>query len=366
MVCYNLVNNDVKDEYDVWHKKLGHPNVTVMKMILDNENLMHLNHTTSYLCSQCQLGKNHKLPFSLSKTMYHNPLELVECDLWGPAPLSSDYGFKYYVAFVDAYTRYTWIYFLKQKSETVEAVKQFIIQVERQLDRKLKVFQTDGGSEFKPLKEFFNERGIIHRYTCPYTSQQNGMVERKHWHVVETGLTLLAQGSLPLKFWPEAFSTAVYLINYLPTKVLEDMNPHERLYGIKPDYSRRKVFGCLCFPLLRPYNAHKLDFRSSHCTFLGYGTKQKGYKCLTSEGKIIMSRHVTFNERGFPFADGEIKSTSKVTSPQKSMPPIPLYVSSEEQVSRSTTGIEGAQNTSQSHTDNMSIGESSNSTQSQN
>lgn len=117
----------------------------------------------------------------------------------GSAPLSSDYRYKYYVAFVDAYTRFTYIYFLKLKSETGEAVRQFVTQVERQFDRKVKIFQTDGGSEFKPLREFFNNKGIIHRCTCPHTSQQNGMVERKHRHVVVMGLTLLAQGSLPLK-----------------------------------------------------------------------------------------------------------------------------------------------------------------------
>lgn len=60
--------------------------------------------------------------------------------------------------------------------------------------------QIDEGTEFKPLKEYFQERGIIQRTTCPYTSEQNGLIERKHRHVVETRLTLLAQASLPLKF----------------------------------------------------------------------------------------------------------------------------------------------------------------------
>lgn len=340
MVCCNTVSTNIEHEYDVWHKKLGHPSTNVMKVVLNKENLSHLIRTRTQVCTQCQLGKSHQLPFNQSQTIYTHPLELVECDLWGPASITSDYGYKHYIAFVDAYTRYTWIYFLKFKSEVTNVVKQFVTQVERQFDRKLKIFQTDGGAEFKPLKHFFNEKGIIHRYTCPHTSQQNGIVERKHRHVVEMGLTLLAQGSLPLKFWPEAFSTAVFLINYLPTKVLEDSSPHEVLYDTKPDYQRLKTFGCLCFPLLRPYNTHKLDFRSSPCTFLGYGTQQKGYKCLTQEGKVIMSRHVMFNEDTFPFADNNIKCTGKVTNTQRSIPSIPLHIFQEEQSHQSVTGEE--------------------------
>lgn len=60
------------------------------------------------------MGQSHKLPFSDSCTQYTDPLQLIATDLWGPAPIYSDFGFKYYVSFVDAFTRYTWIYFKKK------------------------------------------------------------------------------------------------------------------------------------------------------------------------------------------------------------------------------------------------------------
>lgn len=138
-------------------------------------------------------------------------------------------------------------------------------------------------------------------------------MERKHRHVVETGLTLLAQSSLPLKYWAYAFSSAVYLINRLPTDDLKQQTPHERLFNTVPDYNWLKVFGCLCFSNLRPFNSHKLYFRSSPCTFLGYSSHHKGYKCLDKSGTIIISRHVIFNEHEFPF------QTSM--TPQDSIPP---------------------------------------------
>lgn len=82
------------------------------------------------------------------------------------------------------------------------------------------------------------------------------------------GLSLLAGASLPLKFWGESFSSAVHIINNLPTPVLLNKSPYETLFLHKPDYNFLKVFGCACYPLLRPYNQHKFDFRSSLCLLI--------------------------------------------------------------------------------------------------
>jgi hypothetical protein len=94
--------------------------------------------------------------------------------------------------------------------------------------------------------------------SCPHT-QQNGVVERKHRHIVEMGLSLLAHASMPLKYWDEAFLAATYLINRIPTKVLAYDTLIHKLLGATPDYSSFRVFGCVCWPNLRPYNSHKLQ-----------------------------------------------------------------------------------------------------------
>jgi hypothetical protein len=108
---------------------------------------------------------------------------------------------------------------------------------------------------------------------------------------------------MPLKFWDEAFLTAVYLINRLPSKVINSQNPMERLFGKKGDYSFLRIFGCACWPNLRPYNRHKLEFLSKQCAFLGYRSLHKGYKCLDiSSGRVYISRDIVFDETMFPFA----------------------------------------------------------------
>lgn len=137
----------------------------------------------------------------------------------------------------------------------------------------------------------------------PHTHQQNGAVERKHRHIVEVGLSLLAHASMPLKFWDEAFLAAVYLINRLPSKVIKFDTPLERLFGQKPDYNSLRTFGCACWPNLRPYNTHKLQFRSKRCVFLGFSNMHKGFKCFdVSTGRVYVSRDVTFDEHEFPFS----------------------------------------------------------------
>jgi len=152
-----------------------------------------------------------------------------------------------------------------------------------------------GGGEYQKLNSFFQRIGISHHVSCPYAHQQNGSAERKHRHIVEVGLSLLAHASMPLKFWDEAFITATYLINRLPSKVINNDTPLERLHNQTLDYTMLCTFGCACWPNLRPYNSRKLQFCSTQCVFLGYSNLHKGFKCLdVKEGRVYISRDVVF------------------------------------------------------------------------
>lgn len=156
------------------------------------------------------------------------------------------------------------------------------------------------------------------RYSCPHTHHQNGKVERKHRHLVETGLTLIAQASMPLKFWWEAFSIETFLINRLATPRLKNISHFEALFHSKPDYNMIKTFGCGCYPFFRPYNIHKFDFHTLKCVLLGLSAYYKGYLCLHHTGRIYVARHVNFNEGSFPFENDknfkECRSLEKVDS----------------------------------------------------
>jgi histone deacetylase 1/2 len=157
---------------------------------------------------------------------------------------------------------------LVAKSDVYSVFHQFQTLVEHQFSLKIKSVQTDWGGEYRKLSTFFQTIGIHHRLICPHTHEQNGTVERHHRHIVETGLTLLGQCKAPFRFWNYAFDTSVYLINRMPTLVLANQSPFDCLFQRPPAYHFLRTFGCLCFPFLRPYNNHKLDFRSFHVCFL--------------------------------------------------------------------------------------------------
>jgi hypothetical protein len=121
------------------------------------------------------------------------------------------------VSFIDDFSKFTWIYLLQHKSEVFQKFHDFQAHVERLFDCKVLAMQTDwGGGRVPQTSQFFECISISHHVSCPHTHQQNGSAERKHHHIIETGLALLAHASMPLKFWDEAFLTATFLINHLP------------------------------------------------------------------------------------------------------------------------------------------------------
>ena len=132
------------------------------------------------------------------------------------------------MSFIDDFSKFTWIYLIKHKSEVFQKFHDFQNLVERRFDRKILALQTDWGGEYEKLNSFFTKIGISHHVSCPHAHQQNGSAERKHRHIVEVGLSLLAQASMPLKFWDEAFLAATYLINRVPSKVINHETPLTR------------------------------------------------------------------------------------------------------------------------------------------
>jgi hypothetical protein len=287
----------------IWHHRLGHPASHVFHLVKNNCNLpIKGSINKDPICESYQMAKSKHLAFLDANRNAMCPLEVIHSDLWC-SPISSISGCRFYVVFIDEFSRFTWMFPLQFKSGVFAAFVKFKSFAENQFSSKIKNFQSDGGGEFlsNQFKQFLDSNGIMHKISCPYTSQQNGIAERKHRQLVETGLALLAYSHLPQKYWVESFTTAVYLINRLPTAVLKNKTPFQVLLNKILDYSMLRIFGCACYPLLRPYTSHKLQFRSKQCIFLGYSSNHKGYRCLDpSTNRVYLSRHVVFDELQFP------------------------------------------------------------------
>ena len=250
-----------------WHSRLGHPSLSVLNTIISQLSLPLSSTKQKHLsCSECLINKSHRLPFTHSTITSHRPLEYIFTDVWS-SPITSIDNYKYYIVLVDHYSRYTWLYPLKKKSQVKEVFIAYKALVENKFQTKIGTLFSDNGGEYIALRDFLAQHEITHLTSPPHTPQHNGLSERKHRHIVETGLTLLSTASIPKEYWTYAFSAAVYLINRLPTPILDMRSPYYTLFGTAPNYDKIRVFGCLCFPWLRPYTAHKLEDKSIRCVF---------------------------------------------------------------------------------------------------
>ncbi|KAK0580290.1 hypothetical protein LWI29_000376 [Acer saccharum] len=299
-----------------WHCRLGHPSAQVLQKIIQQQSLPVVKSGSSFpSCSACLCNKSHRLPFGKSTLTSNKPLEILFTDVWGPAHINSFDNFCYYVIFVDYFSKYTWLYPLKQKSEVPHVFRQFRALVENFFATNIKTVYSDGSGEAQSLGIDLKNMGIQHLKSPPHTPEHVGTAERKHRHVVETALTLLHHASMPIKYWSLAFRTAVYLINRMPTPVLNNQNPYHLLFGKEPNYRKLRVFGCLCYPWLRPYESHKLQPRSKPCVFVGYSIDHNAFLCLDRHSnRVYVSRHVVFVETEFPFAK-ELGHRSSHTPP---------------------------------------------------
>jgi len=126
---------------NLWHARLGHPNDHVLRLVLTQCNIHSINKTIDF-CNSCGVGKSNRLSSSLSNTVYNSPLELIYSDLWGPSHVPSNEGYLYYVSFVDAFSRFTWLYPIKLKSEAITVFQSFKTMVEL-FSSKIKSIQTD-------------------------------------------------------------------------------------------------------------------------------------------------------------------------------------------------------------------------------
>jgi hypothetical protein len=128
---------------DGWHSRLGHPSLRIVRQVVSKNNLAVLQSSPVSVCHACQLGKSHRLPFYLSPSVSTSPLELIFSDVWGPSPFLSVNGNKYYVCFVNDFSKFTWLYPITAKSDVLAIFQKFKLHVERFFDTKIKAFQFD-------------------------------------------------------------------------------------------------------------------------------------------------------------------------------------------------------------------------------
>ncbi|KAK0598258.1 hypothetical protein LWI29_033060 [Acer saccharum] len=189
--------SSVKASLPDWHHRLGHPSLKIVSKLVSSQALsVASSSNSSNSCNACQLNKTHKLPFLVSTVVSSKPLEIIYSDVWSSPIISKD-DYKYYVLFVDHFTKYMWMYPLKNKSDVHDVFGRFKTLVEKFFKNSIISFYSDNGGEYIALRKTLAQHGISHFTTPPHTPEHNGVSEHRHRHIVETGMSILTHAPYP-------------------------------------------------------------------------------------------------------------------------------------------------------------------------
>jgi hypothetical protein len=227
------------------------------------------------------------------------PLELLHMDLFGPIAYISIDESKYCLVIVDDYSRFTWVFFLQEKSQTQETLKGFLRRDQNEFGLKIKKIRSDNGTEFKnsQIEGFLEDEGIKHEFSSPYTPQQNGVVERKNRTLLDMARTMVDEYKTSDRFWVEAINTACYAINRLYLHWILKKTSYELLTSKKPNVSYFRVFGSKCFILVKRGRKSQFAHKVVEGFLLGYDSNTRAYRVFNkSTGLVEVSCDIVFDE----------------------------------------------------------------------
>ncbi|KAK1369394.1 hypothetical protein POM88_035486 [Heracleum sosnowskyi] len=269
-----LISKASVDESWNWHKKLSHLNFSNINELVKKElvrGLPKVLYTPDGLCDACQKAKQRRTSFkSKSESSIEEPYHMLHLDLFGPVNIMSISKKRYTLVVVDEYSRFTWVYFLHRKDETLEILLDHVRMIETSTKFKVKILRSDNGTEFKnsKMEEFCKYKGIIQQFSAPGTPQQNGVVERKNRTLIEAGRTI------------------------------HGVTPYQSLKEKKSSLKHLHVFGCKCFVLrTHPEQLGKFETKADEGIFIGYPAS-RAFRVFNLRTRTVMeSIHVSFDDK---------------------------------------------------------------------
>jgi transposase InsO family protein len=285
-----------------WHTQYGHLGFQGMQMLERGEmvcRLPRIEHVDQ-VCDGCLVGKQRRLPFpAASKYRAARQLELVHADLCGPITPPTAGGKKMFLLVVDDMSRYMWLVLLDRKDEAAAVITRLQARTEAEVGHKLGTLRTDRGGELtaQAFMEYCAGKGVQRHLTALYTPQHNGVMERRNQTVLGMARCMLKSMGIPGRFWGEAVTTTVFVLNRAPTRALEDKTPYEAWYAHKPAVHFLHTFGCVAHVKVAGGHLRKLDDRSTPMVLIGYEPGTKAYRLYNPvTDRVHVARDVVFEE----------------------------------------------------------------------
>ncbi|CAI5768508.1 Retrovirus-related Pol polyprotein from transposon TNT 1-94 [Podarcis lilfordi] len=286
----------------LWHRKFGHAGWSLVRKAAMNTIGCRFKACDKYLdCQACKQSKVTTCTYPRSERRTSKPFELVHADLSGPMPTPSLAGSKWVLILIDDFSKHTWLFTLRCKSEAAALIRDWITAVELRFSTRVVSFQSDRGGEFtgSALQSFFRQKGITHRLTAPYSPQQNGVAERKFRTLQESANAMLADSGLPQRFWAESYKTACFVQNRVFNSSVGD-TPYFLLHGKKPKVDFFHIFGSQAWVLVPKAMRRKGEPRSRKMIFVGYEPSSKAWRFAYPTGnqsKLLISGSAEFCEQ---------------------------------------------------------------------
>jgi Reverse transcriptase (RNA-dependent DNA polymerase)/gag-polypeptide of LTR copia-type/Integrase core domain/Zinc knuckle len=291
---------------DVLHKRIGHlskSNMLILEHTADGFNIPQQWLPTT--CEPCCMGHHARTPFGHSSHEATELLEVITSDI-GCIEVASLSGKRYFITFIDAFSRYICTYFLNHKSEAFTKFTEYRTYVEKLHGRPIKTLRTDNGGEYTStaFTSYLKQHGIHHQLTIPHTPQQNGICERANRTLMEATRAIMHDAKTPKFLWAEALNCITYLRNRSPTRC-KPVTPYELWSGHRPNLAHLRIFGCTAYAHIPDALCRKLDAKSTTCIFVGYDNQSKAYRLYDpKKNSIIRSRDVHFNENQMFYCRG--------------------------------------------------------------
>jgi transposase InsO family protein len=277
----------------LWHHRLADVGIRNLHELQRDGHilgLMNIVFEKDRPCGVCQAEKQVGAPHYTKNIMTTTrPLEMLPMDLFGPIAYISIGGNKYGLVIVDVYSRFTWVFFLHDKSETQEMLKKFLKRAQNEFDAKVNKIWSDNGSKLKntQVEDYLSQEGIKHEFLAPYTSQQNGVAKRKNTAIIESTRTILDEYKTPDCFWAEAVNTAYHAINRLYLHRLLKKTSYKLLISNKPNVSYFRVFGSKCYVLLKRSKSSKFAPKIYEGFILGYDSNSYAYHVFNNDSGCV-------------------------------------------------------------------------------
>lgn len=318
------VRNIEEDNLLRWHQRFGHLNVSDLKQLQSQDMVIGLNlkgNSVQLNCEICNKCKIHQLPYKNSTKRENEKLGLIHSDICGPMKIPSLGGAKYFVTFIDDRSRHIEVAMLKKRSDVITAFKTYKKYAEKEIGCYIKKIRTDNAKEYlsKEFSDFLEEEGIKRQLSVEYCPQQNGVAERANRTLVEMARCMLLQSGVPNSLWAEAISTAAYIRNRCPTKILENSTPIETWSTAKPYVGFMRIFGSKVIAVEKKRSRGKFEPKGKKYLLVGYSQESKAYRLWIPGTKTILKRRdVRFLEDLESEGDKTLENFEAILDPDQS------------------------------------------------